>query len=367
MKYFRIIILLSIVMLMNACHVARFFYYNFADEKDYRKFPEVPVLKGDEVSEMSRGEPFIPKLPDSLVDKKHPDFSAYLEKNKSLAFMVLKDDSIISEIYFKDIDSASVLASFSVTKSVVSVLAGIARDEGKIKSFDDPVTDYVADLPNGFEQIHLIDLMNMRSGLNFTEAYYNPFGHMAKFYYGTHLDKFVRQLKVVDVPGNNYQYQSANTQLLAMAVESATGMKLNEYLSEKIWKPAGMAYDASWNTDSKKHQTIKAFCCLNSSLIDFARFGLICRHRGFWNGKQIIPESYFDALFNTKNDSRDSRGYPYIMHWRVLDDGSFFAKGILGQYIYIDPKNNLVMLRFGSGSANIDWIAFFRQIREQYL
>ncbi len=352
---------------MNACHVARFFYYNFADEKDYRKFPAVPVKNDGIATPILVGKPLDLTLPDAYEEKEHLNFQVYLEQNKTLAFMVLHHNKLVYESYFKDTDSSSVLAAFSVTKSVVSVLAGIALSEGKISSFDDPITKYVSGLKKGFEHIRLIDLMNMRSGICFNEGYYNPFGQMAKFYYGTNLNKFVRQLKVETAANKDYLYQSANTQLLAMAIESATGMKLNEYLSEKIWRPAGMEYPASWNVDSKKHQIIKAFCCLNAPLIDFARFGLLCQNKGFFNGQQIIPEAYFEQLLETKNDSRDSRAYPYIMNWRVLDDGSFFAKGILGQYIYIDPKNELLMLRFGSGSAHIDWIDFMRKLKPQIL
>ena len=126
-----------------------------------------------------------------------------------------------------------------------------------------------------------------------------------------------------------------------------------------------MEADATWNMDSRKHGQTKAFCCINAHPLDFAKFGSMYLHMGKWNGKQIIPESWIRESIRITNDSRDSQGYPYHYQWRILEDGSYFAKGVLGQYIYIVPAKNLVILRFGKDTAKIDWISFSRNLFSQ--
>ena len=147
-----------------------------------------------------------------------------------------------------------------------------------------------------------------------------------------------------------------------MILEESTGKKLPQFLEETLWSRLGMEYDASWNMDSRKHETTKAFCCINARPLDYAKFARLYLNRGNWEGDQVIPEGWIDESIRITNDSRDSRGYPYHYYWRVLEDGSFFAKGILGQYIYIDPADNLIMMRFGKKESNIDWVDFFRSL-----
>jgi len=122
----------------------------------------------------------------------------------------------------------------------------------------------------------------------------------------------------------------------------------------------GMESDATWNVDSRKNREIKAFCCLNATARDFARFGLLYLHRGHWNGKSIVPEEWVRESLTIRNDSRDSQGYPYGYMWRVLEDGSFFAKGILGEYIFVCPEKNAVIVRLGSMAGDVNWVEFFR-------
>ncbi len=139
-------------------------------------------------------------------------------------------------------------------------------------------------------------------------------------------------------------------------------MKINKYLEQKIWQPIGMESDASWSIDSEKNQTIKAFCCINAVARDFARFGRLYLKKGNWNGKQVVPEKWVIRSTSIINDSRDSQGYPYTYQWRVLENGAFFAKGILGQYIFVYPEKNLVFVRMGKDYADIDWADLFVEL-----
>ena len=111
---------------------------------------------------------------------------------------------------------------------------------------------------------------------------------------------------------------------------------------------------------------VKAFCCLNATAIDFAKFGRLYLNHGNWKGKQIIPEEFVHYSMGIHNDSRDSENYPYTYFWRVMDDGSVFAKGILGQYIYLDPSKNLIIVRFGSKRGDVHWSALIQEIAKQY-
>lgn len=354
------LLLLVLITIINACHVGRFFYWNFADADDYKKFAAAPVATDSVNFEFQKAtKPFVPQIP-SLWQQEDStdDFTGFLRKNHTLAFLIIRNDTILYEQYFDGTNSSSIMPSFSVSKSFVSALVGIAIGDGFIKSVDQPVTDFIPELldnDTAFRQITIDDLLNMRSGVRFNEGYLSPFADMAKYYYGTNLQRYILKLKIDRPPDEVYNYQSVNTLLLGMALERATGTPLNEYLSQKIWKPLGMSTDVGWSIDSERHGTIKAFCCLDAPARDFARFGRLYLNNGQWQGNQVVPETWVKETMQIVNDSRDGQGYSYTRHWRVKTDGAIFAKGLLGQYIYIDPHRNLLMLRFGTKATDIVW------------
>ncbi|MCD4696875.1 MAG: beta-lactamase family protein, partial [Bacteroidales bacterium] len=226
-------------------------------------------------------------------------------------------------------------------------------------------TFFLKELGPEFDKITIEDLLNMRSGIDFNESYSSPFADMAKYYYGTDLKKYITKLKIKKPPGQIYDYISVNTLLEGLIVERATNTKLNEYLERKIWVPLGMESDASWSIDSEKNQTFKAFCCINAIARDFAKFGRLYLNNGNWNGQQIVPKNWVIKSTSIMNDSRDSQAYPYTYHWRVLENGAFFAKGILGQYIFVYPEKDLVFVRLGKDYAGIDWADFFLKLSGQ--
>jgi CubicO group peptidase (beta-lactamase class C family) len=151
-----------------------------------------------------------------------------------------------------------------------------------------------------------------------------------------------------------------------MIIEKATGRKFADYFEDKVWKKLGMEYPATWNYDSEKHGMVKAFCCLNASALDFARFGRLYLQHGEWNGEQVIPRDWVEYSMGIHNDSKDSESFPYTYCWRVMDDRSVFAKGILGQYLYIDPARNLIILRLGSKRGKIHWSELILEVASQY-
>jgi len=365
----KLTLVVIISIMFSSCHIGRYFYYNFADINDHKKFPEMEIKKN--ANGAFRTLPSQPKhkqqeLMATLGKYDELFLEDYLEEHKTVAFLILKGDSLIYEAYFKGYDTAAVVPVFSVAKSFTSALVGIALEKGYFDSLEDSVTKYIPELQfKGLEAITLKDLLEMRSGLNFKEQYNSPFADMAKYYYGKNLKKYVRSLKTVQVPGESYDYQSVNTLLLGMALEEATGQNPAKLLEKWIWQKAGMQYDASWSYDSEKHKTIKTFCCINLRATDLARFGLLYKENGKYGNEQLIPVQWISKSLAITNDSRDSGGYPYTMHWRSLKDGSYFAKGVLGQYLYVDPANDLVMVRLGKSSDNVEWIELMQNIAEK--
>ncbi len=306
--------------------------------------------------------------PQFLQGEKQQTLGEFLEQHKTVAFIVIKNDMILMEEYFNGYAPEDIINSFSVTKSFVSALVGIAIEEGLIRSADQPITDFLPELAKNdprFGKITLDHLLNMRSGIKFNEGYANPFADMAKYYYGTNLRKYITQLKIERQPNEAYNYISANTQLLGMALERATGKSMAAWLEEKIWKQAGMTYNATWSMDSKRNRQIKAFCCLNARPVDLAKFGRLYLNDGQHNGKQIIPKEWVAQTMTIINDSRDSQGYPYTRHWRVKEDGAIFAKGILGQYIYVFPEKNIIIVRMGKKEGDIIWAEFLEKLCDQ--
>jgi CubicO group peptidase (beta-lactamase class C family) len=353
---------------LASCNVVRYVYWNYATVKDYKKFP-VDTIRALESSPHITGK-LIKNPPDPIGKKRYikdtESLDQFLEKHKTLAFLILRNDTLIYEKYFKGYNKNSIIPSFSVAKSFVSALVGIAVSEGAIRDIHQPVTDYIPEMKDpGFHKVTIEDLLDMRSGIKFNEGYKNPFGEAAKFYYGLNLKRYTLKLKVVHKPGSFYNYQSGNVQILGMILEKATGKRLSEYLEEKIWKPMGAGHLATWSLDSKKFRDAKAFCCINAVPQDFALFGQLYLKNGVSAGNDVVPANWIKESLTIRNDSKDSQGYPYTYLWRVMENGSYFAKGIMGQFIFICPKKNIVIVRMGESAEDLDWPAFFQMIADQ--
>ncbi|MCX6244075.1 MAG: serine hydrolase [Bacteroidetes bacterium] len=361
-------LLFIILLSFESCHVARYVYWNYADVSDYKKFPADTIRTGPAFHTFKKSVKttslVLPAGYQAGADSASLD--AFLEKNQTLAFLIIRNDTLIVENYFRGYNRNSVIPSFSVAKSFLSALFGIALSEGYIRDIHQPVTDYLPELKDpGFRKVTLEDLLTMRSGVSFNEGYNDPFSGAAKFYYGLNLRKYTLELKVVSPPDSAYDYVSCNAQILAMALEKATGRRLSDYFEEKIWKPMGAEQPATWSLDSKKNREARAFCCINAVPGDFARFGQLFLDDGTSDGRQVIPGSWVKESLTIRNDSKDSQGYPYAYYWRVLDDGSFFAKGILGQFIYVYPSKKIVIVRMGEKAGTVVWPEFFRQLAKQ--
>lgn len=284
------------------------------------------------------------------------EYSDYLEKWKTQSFLVFKGDSLVYEQYWGEHNAKTVSNSFSAAKTVVSILVGIAVEEGAIHSIDDPVSKYLPEFSGkGKEKITIRHLLMMASGLDWVESGSNPLSENAESYYGTDLRGLVNRQQAIDEPGKLFNYQSGNSQILGFIIEKATGKDLTRYADEKLWRPMGAESDAYWSLDEQNGDE-KAFCCLYSTSRDFARIGKLLAHGGKWNDQQIIPEAYFREMISNPEMETDE-GVPntrYGLHVWTYFGGSepvYYCRGIHGQYIIALPERDLVIVRTGKKRA----------------
>jgi CubicO group peptidase (beta-lactamase class C family) len=380
--------------------------WQYADVEDYQRFP------ADSIQPVSGRAPafqFAEASPDTAqrlaptkvtLDGKDQPFQQVLRQTNTTAFLVIRQDTVFYEQYLNGYSAEDPVTSFSVAKSWVSALIGRAVRQGQIDSVQEPVTNYCPSLADqGFDSVTIRNLLNMRSGIGFSESYGSPFSSVAKFYYGRKLDAYLQDIPVKRPVGDTFIYQSGNTQVLAKVLRKATDTPLTAYLAKALWQPMGMQHSATWSTD-REGGTAKAFCCLNARARDFARLGRLYLKDGVWNGDTLLSPNWIQG--STQPRSR-SLNYNYYYHWwHVVDrrevDSSytnalapgkrkvvrrrdeqdrlqryvleprpdFFARGLYGQYIYVAPQHDLLVLRFGRDKGDFPWELFLRSYARSF-
>jgi len=361
-----IVLTLTPLTTLNSCKVGRFIVYNFADINDHKKFPARDIENGDTKFYFPYAEKG--KVPKGIdVKNTTYPFDQYLEDNKTVAFLIIQNDTIQYEKYWGKHTENSIVPSFSMAKSITSILIGCAIDDKLIQSVNEPITNYIPELKEkGFDKVTIEHVLQMTSGLNFNESYFNPFGDAATFYYGTNLRKAISKMKLKAEPGKQFEYVSGNTQLLGLVLERALKDKtVTEYLEDKIWKPLEMEFDASWSLDKNKNGLEKTFCCLNARARDFAKIGRLYLNKGNWNGKQIVSEDWIKQ--STKVDTTEGSVWYYQYQWWLpTQTGDFMAQGILGQYIYVHPEKNLIIVRLGKNVGKANWWRILANLGQAY-
>lgn len=269
------------------------------------------------------------------------------EKLGTIAFLIVKNDSIWYEKYAEGYGPESKTNSFSMAKSITTGLLGKAIMEGHIKSLDQPIGDFLPSFSEGLAAKTTVgDLSSMASGLNWIEHYTSPFSITARAYYDTDIRKIMNGLEIVDEPGKKFKYLSGNTQLLGMVIEKATGKTLTNYLSESFWKPLGMSEDALWQLDDEESGMEKAYCCISSNARDFARFGQLFKNDGIFEGKRILPESFVKIATRPRFAASPQYGYGFWLSDHLNKD-IFVMRGILGQYVIVIPDDDVMIVRLG--------------------
>ena len=280
------------------------------------------------------------------------------EELGSIAFIVIQNDSIHYEKYWQGYSGDSMSNSFSMAKSWVSTLIGVAIKEGYIKNVNQKACDFLPDFcTENKSKITIKHLLTMSSGLNWKEDYYNPIGQTAEAYYGNNLKKLIMNLKCIDPPGKVFKYHSSCTQLLTFILEKATGKTISKYASEKLWRPMGAKHPALWNTDREGGDE-KGFCCINSNARDFARIGKLYMNFGNWNGNQILDSAYVKNATLASNildeNGKKNKKYGYqfwIANYKNMP--VYYARGFHGQYTICIPEKNIIIVRLGKGDGGL--------------
>ncbi len=280
--------------------------------------------------------------------------AAYLDSLHTISFLVIRHDSLLFESYRDGWNDTLTSNLYSATKTIVGLLTGIALDEGDIHSLDEPVSHYIPTYNKGKQaEVTLRHLLTMSGGMAWDEAYASLFSVTTHGYYGNDLYELVTGLEVVDEPGLQFSYRSGETQLLAFVLEAATGKTLSQYAEEKLWLPMQAERDAYWLLDKPKGDE-KAFCCFHTTARDAARFGRLLLHHGKWNGKQLISQKYIQEMIRPASYlkdqwGRDSLSYYGLQTWIYPYKGEYIPclRGMLGQYIFVIPSREAIVVRLG--------------------
>ena len=325
--------------LLRAVRVTYLNGHSTAFLDDYKYFDNAIIQKSNQPQPWNLTKDYNSVRPTEKLEKLHQEVG-------TIAFLIIKNDSIWNENYYDNYSKDSKSNSFSMAKSIVSASLGKAIMEGKIKSLDQKVSDFFPEFSKGKSaEMTVGDLASMASGLNWDEAYYSPFSITTQAYFDDNLTPIILGLKGIETPGKTYKYLSGNTQLLAMCIEKATGKKLADYVSESFWKPMGAESDALWQTDKKG--LVKAFCCIASNARDFARFGKLYLHNGKWNGQQLLDSDFVAKSVRPRFKESSKYGYGWWLS-EYKNKPLFYMRGHLGQYVIVIPEDQLIIVRLGN-------------------
>ncbi|WP_417600348.1 serine hydrolase domain-containing protein [Owenweeksia hongkongensis] len=275
------------------------------------------------------------------------ELNSTLQESESVAFVVVKNDKLLFEQYWDGYSDTSHSNSFSMAKSIITILTEIAIEQGYIKSWNEKVNTFLPELEGPYaNDLELWHLSTMTAGLQWNEHYTSPFDITARAYYGNDIASLMySEVPVVNKPGDTYNYQSGAPQLLGLVLSKATGKTVSEFASEELWSKVGAIHDASWHLDHKDGNEL-TYCCFNSNARDFARLGKLMLNYGNWDGNQIL-----DSTFVAKAGHGVGVDYYGWSFWiyNDLNTPVYYFSGILGQYVIVFPEKDLVVCRLGKG------------------
>ena len=371
-----VFVLVAGYLLAPHFYLTRTIFWRESDYKDLEKFPArtihnaPPTFRFDQ---LPVDNPYASQIEAIARDSSNGSLEDYLDASGTTAFLVIHDDKLLYERYFNGYDETSVNTSFSMAKSFASALVGIAIDEGDIKSVDEPITNYIPELlekDKRFKSITIRNLLTMSSGIKYEEGGDLPWSEEAddtKTYYATDLRELaLENCQIEGEPGQYFEYNNYNPLLVGLILERATGMHVSLYLQEKLWKPMGMEADGSWSLDSTSSGFEKMESGVNARARDFARFGMLFAKEGNWEGKQLISRAWVEESTRPDASTDPSLDYQYFW-WVDTPDGEnhFSARGNYGQYMYVAPEKDLVIVRLGKEEGERGygyWIDLFEDL-----
>lgn len=351
--------------------VARGIMWGDSDAGDINRFPSRQMkASADPVSfEPAAGDVLshVTVTAESLQAEPLP-FATFLEKTNTTAYIVLHGDQLLYEAYFNGSGPEALQGSFSAAKTFTATLVGIALEEGFIQSLDDPITNYLPELlerDSRFANITVRHLVTMTSGLRWERSDSNPFSDDFLTYYSPDLRATALDSQIVEAPGGAFVYNDYNPLLLGMILERATGMTVSRYMETRLWGPMGAQRDGSWSLDSERSGFEKMFAGLNGSAIDLTRLGWLFLNGGRNGDTQVVPQDWVAAVADPDAAVPTGRGsysdYYQYYWWLDTQNEAYYAEGDKCQFIYVYPRADLVLARFGTDCGNyvfgIVWMA----------
>lgn len=341
---------------------ARAIIHMDADVDDWQWFPSRPMSAApDPVVLESTG------AADAAVGEIEVDgrpLAELLADTETTAFLVAIGEELVHEAYFTDSSREGMQTSFSTAKSFDATMVGIAIEEGLL-SLDDPVTAWVPELLEsdpGFADITIEHLVSMASGIRYRDNAL-PWGDASRTYYGPDLREVALSAEIERPPGEEFLYCNYNPLILGMILERATGMPVTEYLESRIWHPMGAQYEGSWSLDSEASGFEKMESGINGRAVDFLKLGLVHAHGGVIDGRQVVPAWWVEAATTRRAEPYDGYGY----HWWTPERSGFSAIGNHGQFIWVDPEADVVVVRMGRSYGGLDlddWFDVFESVVE---
>ena len=349
-----IIFSLLISLVLNGCFIQRIPTVNSYKEMPYRK-----IEKGQQSSNIEKSLADLSHIQVHRKKKLIP-FTEFVPDSETNAFLILKEGKLIFEWYAENFNKNEAHASFSMAKSITSALVGIAIEEGKINSVQDKVVDYLPNLDSiKFKDLKILHLLQMTSGIRYSEL---------DVFHSLNALNIPNGMRLKYIPGEKHEYWSAITQLLGLVLKKAIEpLTISEYLSDKIWKPMGAEFDASWSVDNE-NGVEKTFCCIQGTARDFLRFGLVYLNYGFYNEQQIVPQSWIEESVKLNEEEGSIKKYNYGWWLPKENTNEFMARGFKGQYIFINQSKKTVVVRLGKkrdGLHGFKWSQLLSEINEQ--
>lgn len=280
----------------------------------------------------------------------------FADATNTNALVVISDGLLVGEWYRSGFGPETAFPSYSVAKSVVSLLVGQEIAAGRLRE-----TDRLVDLvpwlagDDRYGDITIRHLLDMQSGIDVSEVYTNPLSPVARMYATSDLDRFLqRNQEFWSAPGSAFDYRSVDTALLGVVAEEVTGTRLADLVTERLWHPMGAEFDATWSLDRPEGRE-KAFCCLNARARDFARIGAMVLDDGVVGNRQVVPKEWIDRITGQAVDI--GAGWAYSAQWWMPPSGELVASGIHGQLIVVDHRERTVIVRLADDDLDRDTAA----------
>jgi CubicO group peptidase (beta-lactamase class C family) len=357
---------------LQSCTMFNVLVHNTPDTDDYKIFPYRSLENSSVPYRYPRQERR--NITDTLhlphpLTKTPLLLEEYLRLTKTKAFLIIQNDTLIYQRYFDGYSEPTLHCSFSIAKSLTSMVAGLALDDGSIKSVEQTVTEWIPLLKGRekFDSVTVEHLLQMKSGMQHTTTSFlwDAFSDEAQFYYSSNMKDFILNSKFAYPVGTYRQYKPEDPTLMAWVVEAATKKSVTQYFEEKIWQPMGAEYPARWSVDAENGLE-KASSSFHSTAIDLAKIGSIYLHKGFWQGKQLLSRAWVEKTTsadepNRKPVLRTAWQPTHSYFWwipLVQPRGDFYADGYKGQFLYINITTQTVIVKFSDISDELHDMPF---------